>query len=56
MDHSVVKEIPMSPTEIACAVLVPLCWGVQFVVIKVGLAAFPPLFSSACRPGARSGR
>jgi drug/metabolite transporter (DMT)-like permease len=25
-------------------VLVPLFWGVQFVVIKVGLTAFPPLF------------
>lgn len=34
----------MSPLEILCAVLVPLFWGVQFVVIKVGLAAFPPLF------------
>lgn len=34
----------MSPFEILCAVLVPLFWGVQFVVIKVGLAAFPPLF------------
>lgn len=34
----------MSPTQIACAVLVPLFWGVQFVVIKVGLTAFPPLF------------
>jgi len=44
MDQSVVKEIPMSPIQIACAVLVPLCWGVQFVVIKLGLAAFPPLF------------
>ncbi len=44
MDHSVVKEIPMSPTQIACAVLVPLLWGVQFVVIKLGLTAFPPLF------------
>ena len=44
MDPSVVKEIPMSPLQIACAVLVPLCWGVQFVVIKLGLAAFPPLF------------
>jgi O-acetylserine/cysteine efflux transporter len=44
MDHSVVKEIPLSPTEIACAMLVPLFWGLQFVVIKVGLTAFPPLF------------
>jgi O-acetylserine/cysteine efflux transporter len=44
MDRLVVKEIPISSTQIACAVLVPLFWGVQFVVIKVGLAAFPPLF------------
>jgi O-acetylserine/cysteine efflux transporter len=44
MDRSVVKDIPMSPTQIACALLVPLFWGVQFVVIKVGLTAFPPLF------------
>lgn len=34
----------MSPIEVACALLVPLLWGFQFVVIKVGLAAFPPLF------------
>jgi len=34
----------MSPIQIASAVLVALLWGVQFVVIKVGLAAFPPLF------------
>jgi len=34
----------MTPTQIACAVLVPLLWGFQFVVIKVGLTAFPPLF------------
>ena len=49
MDHLVVKEIPMSPTQIACAVLVPLLWGGQFVVIKVGLTAFPPLFFVALR-------
>lgn len=34
----------MSPTQITCAVLVPLFWGLQFVVIKIGLAAFTPLF------------
>lgn len=34
----------MSPLEIACAVLVPLLWGVQYAVIKAGLAVFPPLF------------
>ncbi|HUN39272.1 MAG TPA: EamA family transporter [Acetobacteraceae bacterium] len=44
MDHPVVKEIPLSLTQIACAVLVPLFWGAQFVVIKVGPTAFPALF------------
>jgi O-acetylserine/cysteine efflux transporter len=39
----------MSPLQIACAVLVSLFWGLQFVVIKVGLAAFPPLFFVALR-------
>ncbi|GJD49755.1 putative amino-acid metabolite efflux pump [Methylobacterium crusticola] len=34
----------MAPLEIACAVLVPLLWGVQYAVIKAGLAVFPPLF------------
>lgn len=34
----------MSPLQIACALLVPLLWGFQFVVIKTGLSAFPPLF------------
>lgn len=34
----------MSPIQVACAVLVPLLWGVQYVVIKVGLSTFPPLF------------
>lgn len=34
----------MSPIQIICAVLVPLLWGAQYVVIKVGLTAFPPLF------------
>jgi O-acetylserine/cysteine efflux transporter len=34
----------MSPIKVACALLVPLLWGFQFVVIKVGLTAFPPLF------------
>jgi O-acetylserine/cysteine efflux transporter len=28
----------------ACAVLVPLLWGCQFVTIKVGVVQFPPLF------------
>lgn len=34
----------MSLIQILFAVLVPFLWGIQFVVIKVGLAAFPPLF------------
>jgi len=34
----------MSPIQIACAVLVPLIWGYQFVVIKAGLVECPPLF------------
>jgi O-acetylserine/cysteine efflux transporter len=34
----------MSPVQIVCAVLVPLLWGYQYVVIKAGLAEFPPLF------------
>ena len=34
----------MLPLQIGCAVLVPFLWGVQYVVIKIGLAAFPPLF------------
>ena len=49
MDHTVVMSTPMSPAQIACALLVPLFWGVQFVVIKLGLAAFPPLFFVALR-------
>jgi O-acetylserine/cysteine efflux transporter len=44
MDRSVVKEPTMSSVQMVCAVLVPLFWGLQFVVIKVGLTAFPPLF------------
>lgn len=34
----------MSPLEVACAVLVPFLWGMQYAVIKEGLAVFPPLF------------
>jgi O-acetylserine/cysteine efflux transporter len=39
----------MSPIKVACALLVPLLWGFQFVVIKVGLTAFPPLFFLSLR-------
>jgi len=34
----------MSLIQIVCAVMVPLLWGYQFVVIKMGVAEFPPLF------------
>src|ERR1700743_928991 len=34
----------MSFIQIVCAVTVPLLWGYQFVVIKAGVAQFPPLF------------
>ncbi|TNC11578.1 EamA family transporter [Methylobacterium terricola] len=33
----------MTPLETFCAVLVPLLWGVQYAIVKVGLATFPPL-------------
>lgn len=39
----------MSRIQVACAVLVPFLWGVQYVVIKIGLTAFPPLFFVALR-------
>ncbi len=34
----------MSRTQVACALVVSLLWGVQFVVVKIGVTAFPPLF------------
>lgn len=39
----------MSFMQIACAVAAPLLWGYQFVVIKVGVTQFPPLFFLALR-------
>ncbi|MFD7655446.1 EamA family transporter [Actinosynnema sp. NPDC059797] len=39
----------MKPRHAALAVLVATIWGVNFVVIKVGLRDFPPLFFSALR-------
>lgn len=39
----------MSILQIVCAVAVPLLWGYQFVVIKVGVMEFPPLFFLALR-------
>lgn len=39
----------MSPLHILLALLVTLIWGVNFVVIKVGLEDFPPLLFCALR-------
>jgi O-acetylserine/cysteine efflux transporter len=39
----------VSRIEWSAALLVPLLWGVQFVAIKLGLSAFPPLFMAAMR-------
>jgi O-acetylserine/cysteine efflux transporter len=39
----------MRPSHIALAVLVTAVWGVNFVVIEVGLDHFPPLLFSALR-------
>lgn len=39
----------MSAIQIVCAVAVPSLWGYQFVVTKVGVMEFPPLFFLALR-------
>ncbi|WP_030681815.1 EamA family transporter [Streptomyces sp. NRRL B-1347] len=39
----------MRPTHICLAVLVAAIWGVNFVVIEIGLDHFPPLLFSALR-------
>ncbi|NUT50558.1 MAG: EamA family transporter [Saccharothrix sp.] len=39
----------MKPRHVAMAVLVATIWGVNFVVIKVGLRDFPPLLFTALR-------
>ncbi|SDN45291.1 EamA family transporter [Allokutzneria albata] len=39
----------MKPKHIALAVLVTAVWGVNFVVIEIGLGEFPPLLFSALR-------
>jgi O-acetylserine/cysteine efflux transporter len=39
----------MTFVQIACAIAVPLLWGLQFVAIKVGVTEFPPLFFLALR-------
>ncbi|AIY41042.1 Permease of the drug/metabolite transporter (DMT) superfamily [Collimonas arenae] len=39
----------MQPTDILLALLTVLIWGMNFVVIKIGLAGLPPLLFSALR-------
>src|ERR1700744_4742524 len=39
----------MSAIQMIFAVAVPLIWGYQFVVIKVGVTEFPPFFFLALR-------
>ncbi len=39
----------MRPSHILLAVAVALVWGVNFVVIEVGITNFPPIFFSALR-------
>jgi O-acetylserine/cysteine efflux transporter len=39
----------MTPGQIVCAVLVQLLFGYQYVVIKIGVAEFPPFFFLALR-------
>lgn len=39
----------MGPARIALAVVVTALWGVNFVVIEIGLSHFPPLLFSALR-------
>src|SRR4051794_41943021 len=39
----------MRPVHVALAVLVAAIWGLNFVVIEVGLDDFPPLLLSALR-------
>ena len=41
----------MPRRHVAIAVLVTLIWGVNFVVLHVGLESFPPLFFTAVRYG-----
>ena len=39
----------MQPTHILLALLTVTIWGLNFVVIKIGLAGLPPLLFSALR-------
>ena len=39
----------MRPVHVALAVLVTAIWGLNFVVIEVGLDDFPPLLLSSLR-------
>ena len=39
----------MKITDVLLAIVVALCWGFNFVVIKIGLDSFPPILFSALR-------
>ncbi|MEX3899473.1 EamA family transporter [Paraburkholderia sp. BR10954] len=39
----------MEAIHIAAALLVPLLWGFQYVVVKAGLTVLPPLFFAGLR-------
>jgi O-acetylserine/cysteine efflux transporter len=43
------QAMPMKPRDLALAVAVAAVWGVNFVIIDVGLRHFPPLLFSALR-------
>lgn len=45
----IIGDTPLPLSRLCLALLVPLMWGVQYVIIKVGLTAFPPLFFVALR-------
>ena len=43
------KDLPLKPVHLALAVLVAALWGFNFVVIRWGLGAFPPLLLASLR-------
>lgn len=40
----------MSPKDLLLALIVIVAWGVNFVVIRVGLNDLPPMLLGALRP------
>ncbi len=51
MQQTLLDEIEMSPFHIILAIAVMAAWGVNFVVIKIGLESFPPILLSTLRFG-----